>query len=75
MTRTGADAVRPRPPLFRALGAAEPPAGVRVDGVDYTRVTVFKHDSWAATALYAADEGLITAKFNRIQPIFVVPMR
>lgn len=75
MTTTSGDAVRPRPPLFRALGAKEPPERVVVGGVAYERLTTFKHDSWAATALYGAGERRITCKFNRVQPVFVIPMR
>jgi hypothetical protein len=70
--RTGRTA-RPRPPLFRALGAADPPIQVMVDGQHYKQVEIFKHDSWAATALYAGAAGRITCKFNRIQPILGFP--
>lgn len=66
---------RPRPPLFRALGAHEPPAEVVVDGRRYERIELFKHDSWAATALYAGAAGRIVCKFNRIQPVAGIPMR
>lgn len=35
-----------------------------------------KHDSWAATGIYADDEGTrITCKFNRTQPALGLPMR
>jgi hypothetical protein len=67
-------AAKPRPPLFRALGAAEPPESVVVDGARYARVELFKHDSWAATALYAGAAGRIVCKFNRVQPVLGVPM-
>jgi hypothetical protein len=67
--------LRRRPPLLRALGRAEPPASVRVGAEDYAVRTIFKHDSWAATALYAAPGGrCIVCKFNRTQPIFFLPM-
>jgi hypothetical protein len=65
---------RPRPPVFRALGANDPPSEVVVDGNRYTRSEIFKHDSWAATALYAGDRGRIVCKFNRVQSVFGVPM-
>jgi hypothetical protein len=65
---------RPRPPLFRALGAAEPPVEVVVDGQRYERIELFKHDSWAATALYGSDTGCIVCKFNRTQSVLGVPM-
>jgi len=60
---------KPRPPLFRALGACEPPTEVIVDGNRYFRLEIYKHDSWAATALYSGDVGRIVCKFNRTQPI------
>lgn len=75
MTNEGAAPVRPRPALFRALGNAEPPLRVDVAGRTYEQVTVFKHDSWAATALFGSGDARIICKFNRIQPIFIVPMR
>jgi hypothetical protein len=65
---------RPRPPLFRALGPVEPPAEVVVDGRPYHRTETFKHDSWAATALYAGSSGRIVCKFNRVQSVLGVPM-
>jgi hypothetical protein len=64
---------RPRPPLFRALGAVDPPMEVVVDGQRYEQVEIYKHDSWAATALYAGAAGRITCKFNRIQSILGFP--
>src|SRR5205085_3317670 len=36
---------------------------------------VFKHDSWAATALYAGPAGRVVCKFNRQQPAVVLPLR
>ncbi len=67
--------VRKRPALFRALGNDEPPHEVSIGGEPYRLETVYKHDSWAATAVYAngSNERAI-CKFNRRQPIFVVPM-
>ncbi len=65
--------VKQRPPLFRALGAAEPPDTVRVDGVVYRLENVLKHDSWAATAIYHDSERRIICKFNRKQPILGIP--
>jgi hypothetical protein len=68
--------VRERPALLRALGRAEPPAAIEVDARRLCHATTFKHDSWAATALYVADDGeRIVCKFNRIQPVFGIPMR
>lgn len=68
-------AVRPRPPILRALGRADPPVTVVVDGVTYTRVDILKHDSWAATAIYAGDGPQLLCKFNRTQPALGVGLR
>ena len=68
-------AVRPRPPLIRALGSADPPSEVRVDGQVYRRVEILKHDSWAATAIYGEAADKIICKFNRQQSILGFPMR
>jgi hypothetical protein len=65
---------RPRPKLLRALGKADPPLEIELDGYLYRRVDIFKHDSWAATALYEGERGKVVAKFNRRQPIFGFPM-
>jgi hypothetical protein len=67
--------VRPRPPLFRALGAADPPPEVSIEGRCYAREEILKHDSWAATAIYRGPAGKIVCKFNRQQSIFGLPMR
>jgi hypothetical protein len=67
---------RQRPALFRALGRGEPPFTIDVDGMTYERLDVFKHDSWAATALYEDRSGhRIVCKFNRTQSILGLPMR
>ena len=68
---------KPRPALFRALGNNEPPTEISADGQRYVQVTIFKHDSWAATGLYAhVDDpsNKIIAKFNRQQSILGLPM-
>ncbi|MBL8848602.1 MAG: hypothetical protein JNG89_02920 [Planctomycetaceae bacterium] len=67
---------RRRPPLLRALGNAEPPLRVEIAGVEFQQLETFKHDSWAATALYESHDGRqVVCKFNRIQPVFGLPMR
>lgn len=63
-----------RPALFRALGEADPPLEIEVRGCRLRRVTVFKHDSWAATALYYGEGHRVVCKFNRREPIFGLPM-
>lgn len=67
--------VRPRPPILRALGRDDPPVTVVVDGCTYTRVDILKHDSWAATAIYAGDGPQLLCKFNRTQPAVGVNLR
>ena len=67
--------VRKRPPLLKALGRSEPPESVQIAGVAYHHLETVKHDSWAATAIYAdAADTRIICKFNRMQPIFGLPM-
>ncbi|MFZ4683941.1 MAG: hypothetical protein ACOYMS_15655 [Terrimicrobiaceae bacterium] len=68
------DTRQPRPPLLRALGSSEPPDEVRTDGLAWKLVEVFKHDSWAATALYQCEERRIVVKFNRQQPVLCFSM-
>jgi hypothetical protein len=65
---------RPRPPALRALGADDPPTEIEVGGTAYRRVEILKHDSWAATAIYDGPDGRIVCKFNRLQPLFGLPM-
>ena len=65
---------RPRPPVFRALGADDPPAEIEVGGAPYRRLEILKHDSWAATAIYGGPVGRIVCKFNRRQSLFGLPM-
>jgi len=67
--------LRPRPALFRALGREEPPHVITINGEEHALVEVFKHDSWAATALYRGPRANIVAKFNREQPLFFLPMK
>lgn len=66
--------VRPRPALFRALGRAEPPAILTVNGKRQELIEIFKHDSWAATALYRGESGKTVVKFDRRRvPVFLRP--
>lgn len=70
--RTG----RERPSTLRALGRSEPPLVVTIQGQNYYRGEIFKHDSWAATATYVAADGCqVVCKFNRQSGIGPVPMR
>lgn len=71
----GADGpARPRFALFRALGRHEPPARLTIGARVYHHQETLKHDSWACSARYRADDGHeIACKFNRRQPLIVLP--
>ncbi len=66
--------LRARPAVFRALGRGEPPAQIEVGDVPCALVEIFKHDSWAATALYESPRGKVVVKFNRHEPLLILPM-
>jgi len=68
------DHVKPRPAILRALGKKDPPETIVIDGEQFARRDVFKHDSWAATALYAGQSFDAVCKFNRTHPVLIVPM-
>lgn len=69
-------AARPRPALFLAMGRSVPPPTVEIGGKTYHLSRLFKHDSWAATALYEGTKSdRVVVKFNRQQPIFGLPMQ
>jgi len=65
--------VRARPPILRALGQNDPPSVVTINGHAYQRIDVFKHDSWAATALYRGSSGDVVVKFHRQHPLGFFP--
>ena len=67
--------VRPRPAVFRALGRDDPPAEVEIAGEIFRLRETLKHDSWAATGIYASATRQALCKFNRVQPILGLPMR
>lgn len=67
--------VRQRPALFQALGKKEPPEQVVIGGFPFRRRQIFKHDSWAATALYDGPRGSVVCKFNRTKSCLGVPMQ
>ncbi len=76
-------AVKPRPRWLRALGHNDPPAEITAAGRRYRRINIYKHDAFAATALYAdadfpddtpeGENRLIVGKFARRQNAFGVP--
>jgi hypothetical protein len=61
--------------VFRALGRQEPPAVVEIAGEPFRLLETLKHDSWAATGIYASATRQALCKFNRVQSIVGVPMR
>ncbi|MEM1097240.1 MAG: hypothetical protein AAGH92_00490 [Planctomycetota bacterium] len=69
---------RPRPPWLRALGRHEPPATLVIAGRPYRQSRRFKHDAFAATALYDAEGGAngeqVVVKFGRTASAFGVPL-
>ena len=67
--------VRPRPAVFRALGHDDPPPAVEIAGETFRLHEILKHDSWAATGIYASASRRALCKFNRRQPILGLPMR
>lgn len=81
MSSTSSHEVKPRPAVFRALGRDEPPESIVVAERVYRLVTVYKHDSWAATSRYEAVEPIgddadrIVVKINRVRSVFGVTMR
>ncbi|MBI2808040.1 MAG: hypothetical protein HYX68_23900 [Planctomycetes bacterium] len=66
---------KPRPALFRALGKQEPPSFVEIDGETFHLLELFKHDSWAATAIYQGGAKKVVCKFNRQQSVLGFPMK
>lgn len=71
----GDPSLRKRPAVLRALGDRDPPVQVTVAGGVITLERIVKHDSWAATAIYRDAAGRpVICKFNRVQPLFVIPL-
>src|SRR5436190_4708915 len=64
---------RRRPALLRALGNDEPPPVITVGDQRCELIEIFKHDSWAATALYQAAQGKMVVKFHRKHRLFLLP--
>jgi serine/threonine protein kinase len=80
MSTTRADSgakstVKPRPAWLKALGSESPPASLEIDGEPAQLVETFKHDSWAATALYAGPAGSRRiVKLHRRSSLLGLPM-
>ncbi len=59
---------------IRALGRDDPPERITIGGQTHNRVSIFKHDFFAATALYEGPGGKIVLKLGRHAPFLGVPM-
>jgi hypothetical protein len=59
---------------LRALGNDDPPARIDINGQSYERGEIYKHDSWAATAVYRGPAITVICKFNRQASFFGLPM-
>lgn len=62
------------PPWLRALGRETFPSSVRIADREYRFARGFKHDFFAATALYDGDGERIVVKMGRRAPFFGLPM-
>lgn len=67
--------MKQRPAWLKALGKKEFPDSLTVGPDSYLLVKVFKHDFWAATALYAGEAGKIVVKVHRQASVLGFPMR
>jgi len=63
------------PTWLLALGKKGLPPQVSADGCVYRWSRTFKHDFFAATALYERESGRVLVKINRQAPMFGLPMR
>ncbi|MDG1806719.1 MAG: hypothetical protein P8J91_08405 [Pirellulaceae bacterium] len=75
IARTESPTTRKRPRWFRALGNRDAPEKIQIEGDVFSIIRTYKHDSWAATALYQCGERKIVCKFNREQSLFGLPGR
>ena len=74
--KAGRPGVKARPKWLKALGLNSPPETLRIAGVPHRLCETFKHDSWAATALYEGPERrLRVVKLHRESSLMGLPMR
>ena len=67
--------VKPRPKWLKALGLESPPETLHIAEEPHRLRELFKHDSWAATALYESLEGVLRiVKLHRRSALFGLPM-
>ena len=62
------------PSFLRALGKKPLPQQLSVEGQVYRLERVFKHDFFAATALYAGAKDRVVLKVGRKAPVFLLPL-
>ncbi len=68
-------ATRSRPRWLRALGLQDPPETLQIAGLPHRLRELYKHDSWAATALYESAQGdLRIVKLHRQASAFGMPL-
>ncbi|MEM7575945.1 MAG: hypothetical protein AAF328_00600 [Planctomycetota bacterium] len=67
---------RPRPPWLRALGRHDPPETLTIAGERFRCREHFKHDAFAATAVYVGQNptDTVVVKFGRTASAFGVPL-
>ncbi|MCO6438240.1 MAG: hypothetical protein J5J06_14190 [Phycisphaerae bacterium] len=63
------------PAVLLALGREPMPPTISADGKTYRLRQVFKHDFFAATAMYEGDTGKVVLKINRRARFFGFPLR
>lgn len=61
-------------PWLRALGRDGLPERIDAAGCAYSHVGTFKHDFFAATALYQGPSGKIVLKVGRVAPLLGIPL-
>jgi hypothetical protein len=67
--------VKERPSWLRALGLESPPETIEISGETHRLRETFKHDSWAATALYEGPaHQLRVVKLHRKSSLLGIPM-
>jgi len=72
---SGKHQVKSRPRWLKALGLESPPDILQIGGVPHHLRELFKHDSWAATALYEDPQGVLrVVKLHRQAPVLGVPL-
>jgi len=65
---------RTPPGWLFALGADGLPESVNIAGRTFHRISIFKHDFFAATGLYEADGRRAVVKFGRAAPLLGLPL-